>query len=240
MSTIKADTVQSTDNASDITLGASGDTVTIAADSINVNKVQDTGGNTLWDFSTGEFVSPQDEFASQNLKLLTTATASGSESIEFTSLIDSTYDVYIFKLIGMQPDTEDAIYFQGSKDGGENYNLTMTTTWFNALNTEADSGSLAQRRDMDQSDGTAMQGLIGNTSANSDFSCSGEMYLFSAGSTTYIKNWWCRLNSYGNTTQQQDVYVGGYFRNWEPVNAIKFTYGSGTMNIGTIKMYGLL
>jgi len=240
MSTVKADTIQSKDSASDITLGASGDTVTVAADSINVNKVQDSGGNTLWDFSTGEFVSPKVEFASQDLKLLTTATASGSETIEFKAGIDSTYDVYIFKFIGMQPDTEDAIYFQGSKDGGSNYNLTMTTTWFNALNTEADSGSLAMRTDVDQSDGTAMQALVGNTSANSDFSASGEMYLFNPGSTEYIKNWWCRMNSYGNSTQQQDAYVGGYFKTIDPVNAIKFTYGSGTMNIGTIKMYGLL
>ena len=57
MSTVKADTVQAKDFASDLTLGASGDTVTVAANSINVNKVQDKGGNTLWDYSTGEFVS---------------------------------------------------------------------------------------------------------------------------------------------------------------------------------------
>ena len=35
MSTIKADTVQPKDFATDLTLGASGDTVTVAADSIN-------------------------------------------------------------------------------------------------------------------------------------------------------------------------------------------------------------
>ena len=240
MSTVKADTIKSTDNAADITLGASGDTVTVAANSINVDKVQDSGGNTLWDFSTGEFVSPHSQFASQNLKLLSTATASSSESIEFVTGIDNTYDLYIFKLIGLQPDTEDAVYFQCSKDGGDNYNCTITTTWFNALNTEADSGSLAMRTDIDQSDGTAMQALVGNTSANSDFSASGELYLFNPGSTEYIKNFWCRLNSYGNSTQQQDAYVGGYFKVWEPINAIKFTYGSGAMNVGTIKMYGLL
>ena len=99
MSTVKADTVQPSDTAGDITLGASGDTVTVAADSINVNKVQDKGGNTLWDYSTGEFVSTKKEFASQSLKLLQTATISNSASVSFTTGIDSTYDVYIFKFI---------------------------------------------------------------------------------------------------------------------------------------------
>ena len=130
MSTVKADTVQPKDFATDLTLGASGDTVTVAADSININKVQDKGGNTLWDYSTGKFVSSKDEFASQNLKLLTTASPSTSAWIEFTTGIDSTYDVYIFKLVGMNPSVEDAIYFQCSTDGGSNYNATITTTWW--------------------------------------------------------------------------------------------------------------
>ena len=93
MSTIKANTVQPKDAATDLTLGASGDTVTVAANSINVNKVQDKGGNTLWDYSTGEFVSPQPTFASQNLKLLNVATFAGVDSVAFASDIDSSHDV---------------------------------------------------------------------------------------------------------------------------------------------------
>ena len=110
MSTVKADTVQPKDFASDITLGAAGDTVTVAADSINIDKVQDKGGNTLWDFdSTGEFISPRKEFASQNLKLLSTANAIGVASVSFTSGIDSTYDVYIWKFININPATNSSL-----------------------------------------------------------------------------------------------------------------------------------
>ena len=102
MSTVKADTVQASDFASDLTLGASGDTVTVAADTILTNKVQDKGGNTLWDYSTGVFVSPKKEFASQSLKLLTIATASSSASVSFTSGIDSTYDEYVFEFFNIK------------------------------------------------------------------------------------------------------------------------------------------
>ena len=97
MSTIKADTVQAKDFASDLTLGAAGDTVTVAADSINVNKVQDKGGNTLWDYSTGEFVSGNAAFASQSLKLLSTQIIDQQyTSLSITTGIDSTYRCLYF------------------------------------------------------------------------------------------------------------------------------------------------
>ena len=127
MSTVKADTVQAKDSATDLTLGASGDTVTVAADSINVDKVQDKGGNTLWDFSTGAFVPGNKVFGSQNLKLLQSQTFSGTYSVSFTSGIDSTYDVYIFKFININPSGDDVSFrFQVSINGGSSYGITKT------------------------------------------------------------------------------------------------------------------
>jgi hypothetical protein len=65
------------------------------------------------------------------LVLLSTQTASSSASLSFTSGIDSTYDSYVFKFINIHPAT-DAVYFQFnlSTDGGSNYNVTKTTTFF--------------------------------------------------------------------------------------------------------------
>ena len=108
MSTVKADTILAAGQPLDITLGASGDTVTVAADSINVNKVQDKGGNTLWDFSTGSFVSTNPAFNNPNFKLLATTTVSGASSVEFKTGIDSyLYGIYIFKFINMHPSATD-------------------------------------------------------------------------------------------------------------------------------------
>ena len=124
MSTIKADTVQPKDAATDLTLGASGDTVTVAADSININKVQDKGGNTLWDYSTGEFVSTQPVFASQSLKLLSTAVASGSECVfHLLPGLILLMSVYIFKFINMNP----------SYKMGQRFDLSSINAWW--LNT---------------------------------------------------------------------------------------------------------
>jgi hypothetical protein len=63
--------------------------------------------------------------------LLSTATASGSSSISFTSGIDSTYDVYQFEFINIHPQNDARGFFVNfSTDGGSNYNVVKTTTCF--------------------------------------------------------------------------------------------------------------
>jgi hypothetical protein len=240
MSTIKADTVQPKDFASDLTLGASGDTVTVAADSINVNKVQDKGGNTLWDYSTGVFVSPKKEFASQNLKLLQTATVTGTNSISFTTGIDSTYDVYIFKFININPSTDNQnLEFQVNASGQTGYNETITSTFFYARHSEADTdASLTYYTGGDQAQGTAYQKL-GWISNDADHDLVGELRLFNPSSTTYVKHFYARTTWNNDTDGLMDGYCAGYINTTSAIDDIQFKIASGNFD-GTIKMYGLL
>jgi hypothetical protein len=102
------------------------------------------------------------QIPSGSLTLLSTATASASSSISFTSNIDSTYDIYQFEFINIHPAT-DAVYFQFnlSTDGGSNYNVTKTTTSFEAYHNESDSATnlrYATANDLAQS--TSDQRLI--------------------------------------------------------------------------------
>jgi len=66
------------------------------------------------------------------LNLLATNTiTSGVSSSSFTSGIDSSYRTYMFKFINMHPATDNVSFqFNGSIDGGSNYNVTKTTTIF--------------------------------------------------------------------------------------------------------------
>ena len=241
MSTIKADTVQPKDFATDLTLGATGDTVTVAADSMSINKVQDKGGNTLWDFSSGSFVSSMKEFASQNLKLLSTQIASSHSSISFTTGIDSTYDVYIFRFIGIDADTLNAaLEFQGSTDGGSNYNTTMTTTWYYVYHNEADnSAGAAYAAANDQGQGTAYQKIATSFGSDADQSAAVELHLFAPSSTTYVKHFYITTSQYSKAPEQATYYVAGYFNTTSALDALSFKMSSGLMS-GTIKMYGLL
>ena len=241
MSTIKADTVQPKDAATDLTLGASGDTVTVAADSININKVQDKGGNTLWDYSTGEFVSTMKEFASQSLKLLSTSVASGSDSISFTTLIDSTYSLYIFKFINMNPATDNIpLGFNGSTDSGSSWAI-KTTTFFRATHSEDNvDAALNYVASWDLAQSTDDQRISIGIGSASDECASGELHLFAPSSTTYVKHWNSRMATYYPATAGiQDVYTAGYFNTTSAINTVRFKMSSGMFD-GTIKMYGLL
>ena len=239
MSTVKADTVQAKDFATDLTLGASGDTVTVTADSINVNKVQDKGGNTLWDYSTGEFVSTQPVFASQNLKWLSTAVASGSSSVSFISGIDSTYDVYIFKFFDVNPATNDSHFLVNfSTDGGSNYNMTKTTTSFLAYNGESGGFGLTYQSGNDLAQSTAGQRLAVSAGSGADESSAGTLWLFNPSNTTYVKHFYSTVNSYFQGNESYNWYMAGYINSTSDVDAVEFKMDSGNMD-GVIKMYGV-
>ena len=77
-------------------------------------------------------VTALDSVPSGDMVLLATNTiTSGVASSSFTSNIDSTYKTYIFKFINIHPATDGVTFqFNGSVDGGSNYNVTKTTTFF--------------------------------------------------------------------------------------------------------------
>ena len=69
--------------------------------------------------------------------LIQTQTASSSSDISFTSGLDSTYDKYCFEFINLHGATTDAIFVMNlSIDGGSNYNVTKTSSFFKSYNKE--------------------------------------------------------------------------------------------------------
>jgi hypothetical protein len=183
---------------------------------------------------------------SGSLTLLSTATASASSSISFTSGIDSTYDIYQFEFINIHPAT-DAVYFQFnlSTDGGSNYNVTKTTTSFEAYHNESDSATnlrYATANDLAQS--TSDQRLIDviPTGAGEDDRCaSGYLHLFNPSSTTYVKHFIASVqaNVAGTSNYSWISNTAGYGNTTSAVNAIIFRASSGNIDAGTIKMYGI-
>jgi hypothetical protein len=124
-----------------------------------------------------------------SLILLSTQTASGSASISFTSGIDSTYDVYCFKYIEMNPTLDETSFeFNMSTDGGANYNVTKTTTYFRAFHREDDSETFLNyltANDLAQS--TAYQDITLTVGNGADENASGTLYLYNPSSTTLCK-----------------------------------------------------
>ena len=176
-----------------------------------------------------------------NLTLLTTATASSSATLDFTSSIDSTYDSYVFKFYNMHPATDGAeLTFNMSIDAGSNYNVTKTSTSFRAYNNEGDSDpalSYDTGRDLAQS--TAFQTITPGIGNGNDECVSGSMQLFNPSSTTFAKHFIANFNTYLSIDYSQNQFTAGYGNTTSAVDAVQFKMSSGNIDSGVIKMYGV-
>jgi hypothetical protein len=173
--------------------------------------------------------------------LLSTATASSSSSIEFTSGIDSTYDVYKFEFVNIHPSVND-IHFSVnfSTDNGSNYNVTKTTTYFRARHSENNViADLAYTGGFDQAQSSGEMYLSDSLANDIDASNSGELFLFNPSSNVYVKHIIAKFNSMSSTPVSINQFSAGYANTTSPVNAVRFIMSSGNIDAGTIKMYGI-
>jgi hypothetical protein len=179
--------------------------------------------------------------AGDGITLISSQTASASASLSFTTGIDSTYRTYLFKFINCHPATNNVEFtFNGSTDGGSSYNVTKTTSYFEAYHNEADSAtSLAYEGGRDLAQSTGYQPFNTNQGDDNDASCTGYLYLFSPSNTTYVKHFLARGNAMYSSNYQVDGFVGGYFNTTSAINAIDFKFTSGNIDAGTILMYGI-
>jgi len=178
--------------------------------------------------------------AGDGITLISSQTASNSASLSFTSGIDSTYRTYLFKFINILPATNDvSCVFNLSSDGGSNYNVVYTTTYFRAKHDEADVDTelaYISGHDVAQSTDQKLMLAQGN---GSDESFSGTLYLFNPSSTTYVKHFIAQTNGYYEGDICFTNYIAGYGNTTSAVDAINFKYSSGNIDAGTIYMYGI-
>ena len=175
------------------------------------------------------------------MTLLETQTASGSSTLSFTDNIDDTYDEYVFRFYNMHPATNDVNFsFNGSIDAGSNYNVTKTTTFFNAHHTESDgSAALAYITNRDLAQSTDFQKLnydVGN--ANDEDTC-GTLHIFNPSSTTFVKHFYSTSVGNGQAEDCMNDYVAGYFNTTSAIDEIQFKMASGNIDAGTISLYGI-
>ena len=186
-------------------------------------------------------VTALDSLPSGSLVLLTTNTiTSGVSSSSFTSNIDSTYDTYLFKFINIHPATDSSAFkFQASTNGGSSYGVTTTNTLFKTRH--AEDGTLGDLNydgdDLAQSTSDIFLSL--SVGSDNDQANSGDLYLFSPSSTTFVKHYIARMSTIEHRDRSLDVYAAGYFNTTSAVDAITFKMSSGNIDSGVIKMYGL-
>tara|TARA_R100001530_G_scaffold25686_1_gene20740 strand:+ start:238 stop:828 length:591 start_codon:yes stop_codon:yes gene_type:complete len=170
-------------------------------------------------------------------------TSDGSDATaDFTSKIDSTYDEYLFIFNNIHPETDNTIFgFNGSIDGGSNYNVTKTTTSVDVFHTEDDS-TLGPRYNTshDIAQGTGVQSLLRDIGNANDESASGYLYIFNPSSTTFVKHFISEGNSYQWQNISVHQFYAGYFNTTSAIDAIQFSMSSGEIQGGTIGMFGVI
>jgi hypothetical protein len=174
------------------------------------------------------------------LKLISSQTASNSASISFTTGLNSTYKVYKFVFSNIHPSNDGSIFqFNVSTDGGSNYNIAKTSTYFRSIHNEADNTALLGYEDNDLAQGTGYQPIMNNIGNANDESCSGSMFLFNPASTTYVKHFISRTNSYQSAEFSFDINMAGYANTTSAINAVSFQMNSGNIDAGTIYLYAI-
>ena len=162
--------------------------------------------------------------------------------VSFTSSIDSTYKLYIFKWYDVNPATDNAkLTFQANVVGASGYNETITSTYFVAYHDEADENTdLQYETDKDQAQGTAFQPLTSGVGNAADESCAGELYLFNPSNTTYVKHFYARVHEYYHYSTGYSIssFIAGYFNVTGAIDDIQFKMSTGNMD-AVIKMYGV-
>ena len=175
------------------------------------------------------------------LNLISTLTADNSATtLTFSSGIDDTYDVYKFVFINMHCAENDGYFQVNFRDGGTNYDAIKTTTFFRAQHSQGGSGGeLAYDTYGDLAQSTAVQRLSNPTGSENDESVSGEMTLFNPSSTTFVKHFMSTVSDHDMSDTEQNCFVAGYCNVTAAIDGVQFSYSTGNIQSGVIKLYGV-
>ena len=172
---------------------------------------------------------------------LATLTASSSSTLDFTSSIDSTYNIYKFRFVNIHSSATAELRFQGNAAGGSGFNETMTTTYFVSRHDENGSnGQIGYDTGNDQANGTDFQRLADNFGNDNDASLCGDLFLFNPSDTTFVTHFLATTQYYQSAVPRtNNTFVAGYFNTTSAIDEIQFKMSSGNIDSGRIALYGI-
>jgi hypothetical protein len=178
---------------------------------------------------------------SGKLTLISSATASDSASVEFTSGIDSTYDEYQFWFVDISQTGSSWVEFsfQANASGGSGFNETITSTFFWVLHQENDaSASIEYQTGYDQAQGTSYQPIAASIGQGADECAAGVLHLYSPSSTSKVKHFTSRSNWY-DPYYSIDGFSAGYINTTSAIDEIAFKMNTGNILAGNIYLFGV-
>jgi len=184
--------------------------------------------------------------ADGSLVPIKTLTASSSSTLSFVDgsdgvVLDSTYPIYRFEFINIHPANNDVPLKGNFTTDGTNFNVTKTTTWFNAVQDQDQNYTglgYSTGRDLAQS---TSDFTISQSVGNENEACiGGYLHLFNPSSTTFVKHFISVMSTdWGGVVGATNDFGAGYCNTTSAVNGIRFQMSSGNIDSGKIKLYGI-
>ena len=179
--------------------------------------------------------------SAKSMILLATETASSSSTVTFASNIDDTYKEYVFKFIDIHGSNDDTFLQVNFRDGGSSYDATKTSTIFRAYHFEDGTGAaLAYQEDHDVAQGTGVVKLVQGCGNDNDMCTAGTLTLYDPSNTTFVKHFVARTNTIHASDRTYEWHVAGYCNVTAAIDGVQFSFADGTIDSGTIKMYGVV
>ena len=179
------------------------------------------------------------------MRFIKKQTASSSATISFVDgssdvVLDDTYKEYLFTFNNIHPATDNASFSVNfSIDGGSNYNVTKTTTYFRAIHWENDTTAFGYDTGGDLAQSTDFQNIITVIGADNDQSGTGYMHLFNPSSTTFVKHFIVNAQKAHYLDISVNEFYAGYGNTTSAVDAVQFKMSSGNIDAGTIQLIGI-
>ena len=181
-----------------------------------------------------------------SMTLIKKLTASSSATLSFVDgsssvVLDNTYKEYLFTFNNLHPQNDTIqLMVNYSIDGGSNYNVTKTSTFFLSRHQETGGSSeLSYKTGQDLAQSTSNQQLTVDTDNDNDSGISGYLQLFNPSNTTFVKHWISRVQSVQTNAHSMEHYTAGYVNSTSAVDAVQFTVSSGNIDAGDICLYGI-
>ncbi len=174
--------------------------------------------------------------AESAVKLITSATAANSATIDFTTGITSTYETFMFSLIDVLTVTSNvSLGVRFSEDSGVTYKASGYRWGANVVSDAGTNTPIGNTSD------TEIQLSGANLGNANPFTTAGLVLVYHPTQSTankYVDSLLVQQAA-GGTMRRQDS-GGTYTTDTGAVNGVRFILSAGNITSGTIRMYGIL
>ena len=224
-------------SGTNLTLGTTGDSVTVSSTELRANTFKDAGGNTLWTSNgSGSLSSINSSLAGGGMVLISTTEATGATTVEITSGIDSTYDEYVVVITNWHTNTDNVwLRWQGAAG----YNKILSTSFWKDQQSNSGNGSASSDATVNGWQSTNKIRIMQGQSNATAESFGGILHLFQPSRTDInVKWWWDDVGIYESPSVVAN-HLGGKFDANGAIDSIEFSQSSGNIDGGTFQLFGV-